>query len=88
MKHGTIIIGAGQAGAQVATSLRQFGYDGPVTIFGEEPVFPYQRPPLSKAFLAEKMLEEELFIKPEAFWEPHNIDIHRATNIQEINVAG
>ena len=46
-----VIVGAGQAGFQVAASLRQGGYTGAITLIGDEPGLPYQRPPLSKAYL-------------------------------------
>ncbi len=52
MSHNSIVIvGAGQAGYQVAASLRQEGFEGAVTLIGDEPGVPYQRPPLSKAYL-------------------------------------
>jgi 3-phenylpropionate/trans-cinnamate dioxygenase ferredoxin reductase subunit len=47
-----LVVGAGQAGAQAVASLRQEGFEGSITLIGHEPVLPYQRPPLSKAFLA------------------------------------
>jgi len=50
-----VIVGAGQAGFQVAASLRQEGYDGRITLIGDEPGLPYQRPPLSKAYLLGKI---------------------------------
>ena len=52
MTAGVLIVGASQAGVQVAASLRDHGYDGPITLVGAEARQPYQRPPLSKAFLA------------------------------------
>ena len=48
---GVVIVGGGQGGFQAAASLRQEGYEGPVTLVGDEPGLPYQRPPLSKAYL-------------------------------------
>jgi 3-phenylpropionate/trans-cinnamate dioxygenase ferredoxin reductase subunit len=48
---GTLIVGAGQAGHTMALTLRRYGYAAPVTVVGAEPHQPYQRPPLSKAFL-------------------------------------
>ena len=52
MKHGRIVIvGAGQGGFQAAASLRQEGFEGDITLIGDEPGLPYQRPPLSKAYL-------------------------------------
>jgi 3-phenylpropionate/trans-cinnamate dioxygenase ferredoxin reductase subunit len=47
-----LVVGAGQAGAQAVASLRQEGFEGSITLIGDEPVLAYQRPPLSKAFLA------------------------------------
>ena len=56
MSHNSIVIvGAGQAGYQVAASLRQEGFEGAVTLIGDEPGVPYQRPPLSKAYLLGKV---------------------------------
>lgn len=48
---GVVIVGGGHAGGSAAAFLRQYGYEGPITIIGEEPIAPYQRPPLSKAWL-------------------------------------
>ena len=63
-----VIIGAGQAGAQAIASLRAEGFDGALTMVGEEPFAPYQRPPLSKAYLSGMMDRERLFLKPESFY--------------------
>ena len=49
---GMVIIGCGQAGGQAAASLRQEKYEGPITMIGQEPYIPYQRPPLSKQYLS------------------------------------
>ena len=46
-----VILGAGHAGGTAAAFLRQYGFEGPITLVGEEPIAPYQRPPLSKAWL-------------------------------------
>ena len=59
-----LIIGAGQAGSQTATSLRQGGFEGAITIVGDEPSLPYQRPPLSKAYLKGELEESRLYFKP------------------------
>src|SRR3954468_10145635 len=63
-----VIIGAGQSGAQAVASLRAEGFDGALTLVGDEPFAPYQRPPLSKAYLSGVMESERLFLKPEAFY--------------------
>jgi 3-phenylpropionate/trans-cinnamate dioxygenase ferredoxin reductase subunit len=68
MTESLVIVGAGQAAAQLTASLRSEGYAGAIAIVGEEPYIPYQRPPLSKAFLAGELARERLFIKPEEFY--------------------
>lgn len=69
-----VILGAGQAGAEVAASLRKKGFEGRITLVGEEPQPPYRRPPLSKAFLAGEAEEASLFVlKPEQL-EKQRID--------------
>ncbi|MEO0990079.1 MAG: FAD-dependent oxidoreductase, partial [Pseudomonadota bacterium] len=63
-----VILGAGQAGCSLAVKLRALGYEGSVTLIGSEPVPPYQRPPLSKAYLLGEMTRERLFLKPEGYY--------------------
>ena len=69
-----VILGAGHAGGTLAALLRQFGYPGPITLIGEEPLPPYQRPPLSKAWLKGEANAEDLELKPLAFYREHAID--------------
>lgn len=63
-----VIIGAGQAAAQAVATLHAEGFSGSLTIVGDEPYVPYQRPPLSKAYLSGTMERERLFLKPDAFY--------------------
>lgn len=70
-----VILGAGQAGLQTAASLRSGGYDGRLTLVGEEPHAPYQRPPLSKAFLAGKAQADRLALKAPDFYAQAGIDL-------------
>jgi 3-phenylpropionate/trans-cinnamate dioxygenase ferredoxin reductase subunit len=70
-----VIIGAGQAGAQVAVSLRQLGFAGDVILLGEEPHLPYQRPPLSKSYLSGEMALERTWLRSEAYYAKHRIDL-------------
>jgi 3-phenylpropionate/trans-cinnamate dioxygenase ferredoxin reductase subunit len=63
-----VIIGAGQAGVQAAASLRAEGFAGAITLLGDESFPPYQRPPLSKAYLAGDFARERLFLKPDSFY--------------------
>jgi len=59
-----IIIGASHAGAQLCVSLRQGGYEGKITVIGDEPDLPYHRPPLSKDFLSGDKEIDEILIRP------------------------
>ncbi|MGN6752988.1 MAG: NAD(P)/FAD-dependent oxidoreductase [Intrasporangium sp.] len=72
---GVLIVGASQAGAQVATSLRELGETCPITLVGAEPHLPYQRPPLSKAFLSGQAEAEHLQLRSAAFYKEHGIDV-------------
>jgi 3-phenylpropionate/trans-cinnamate dioxygenase ferredoxin reductase subunit len=69
------IIGAGQAGLQVAVSLRDLHYDGRVVLVGDEPHIPYQRPPLSKAYLLGECGDAQLALRPAAFFAQHQIEL-------------
>ena len=73
-KH-ILIVGAGQAGFQTALSLRQGGWRGALTLIGDEPHAPYQRPPLSKTYLAGELGQERLFFRPPPFYAEQTIDL-------------
>ena len=75
MVHDVLIVGGGQAGAQAAISLRQGGFAGSVTIVGEEVDPPYERPPLSKDYLAGEKSAERLALRPAAFWAERNVTL-------------
>ena len=74
MTH-VVVIGAGQAGSSLVAKLRNSGFDGRITLIGAEPVPPYQRPPLSKAYLLGDMTLDRLFLRPESFYGEHGIDL-------------
>ena len=79
-----VIIGAGQAGAAMAAKLRALGHDGPLTLVGEEPLLPYQRPPLSKKYLLGELSIERLFLRQSGFYTDQGIEVRtsaRATGI-------
>ncbi len=63
-----VIVGAGHAGGTVAALLRQYGFEGPIRLIGEEPIPPYQRPPLSKAWLKGEADADSLALKPTSFY--------------------
>ena len=64
-----LVVGAGQAGTQVAISLRENGFVGAITLVGYEPGQPYQRPPLSKGFLTGEIDEHALMFRGSDFWD-------------------
>ncbi len=82
-----VVVGAGQAGYQVAASLRQEGFAGRITLIGDEPGLPYQRPPLSKAYLLGKITRETLHYRKAEFFEQQRIElVHaRVTAIDRTN---
>ena len=83
-----VIVGAGHGGFQLAASLRQHGFDGRIALLTEEPVLPYQRPPLSKDYLDGKIGFDLLLIRPEAFYRDHAIDLMQGARAAEIDRAG
>ena len=85
-EHGIIIIGGGHGGSQLAASLRSEGYDGPLTLVTAENDIPYQRPPLSKAFLKE-MRHELLPLRPELFYEKNAIRLMLAAEVESIDLV-
>lgn len=79
------IVGAGQAGLQAAQSLRQAGYDGRLTLIGDEPHSPYQRPPLSKAYLADEIAADRLELKPAAFFSENDVTCLLGIGVQALD---
>ena len=74
-----LIIGAGHAGGSVAAFLRQYGHEGPIVLVGEEDAPPYQRPPLSKAWLKGEADLDALLLRPESFYAEQDIDFRPST---------
>ena len=87
MSDGIVIVGGGQAGAQAAIVLRQSGYAGPVTIIGDEAYAPYERPPLSKTFLAGEIPVERMFMRPPEFYAGKDIALRLTTRVSAIDRA-
>ena len=85
-KPGVVIVGAGQAGFQAAAALRLNGYDGAVTLIGQEPHIPYQRPPLSKAFLAGKQDAHHLFLRTASFYSANRIELMTGETVTGIEL--
>lgn len=82
-----VIIGAGQAAATLAFKLRELDFTGEITIFGNESVYPYQRPPLSKKYLSGAVAQEDLFIRDAAAYAENNIHIQLNNPVQHIDLA-
>src|SRR5665213_2980032 len=90
-RHGMeriLIIGAGQAGVQAVASLRAEGFEGALTLVGDEAFPPYQRPPLSKAYLVGDFMRERLFLKPEVFFAETRCDLRTNATAERIDRAG
>ncbi len=84
MTH-VVVVGAGQAGASLVAKLRAVGFEGNITLIGAEKVPPYQRPPLSKAYLLGDMTEERLYLRPADFYADQNITLRLDTRVTGID---
>src|SRR4051812_38368166 len=82
-----VIVGAGHGGAQAAMALRQQGFAGSVLMIGREPDLPYERPPLSKEYLAREKEFERLLIRPEQFWADKSIELMLGQEVTAIDPA-
>lgn len=80
-----VILGAGHAGGSAAAFLRQYGHQGPITLVGDEPLIPYQRPPLSKAWLKGHAGEEDLQLRPQSFYDEHDIALRLGVKAERID---
>ena len=80
-----VIIGAGQAGAALAAKLRALGHTGEIVMLGDEPAPPYQRPPLSKAYLLGEMEEDRLWLRAPEFWAEHSVDLRLGQAVTAID---
>ena len=84
MSH-VVAIGAGQAGAALAARLRSGGHAGPITLIGEEPILPYQRPPLSKGYLLGEMGADRLTLRSADFYAEHDIALRLGAPVSAID---
>ena len=80
-----VIVGAGHAGAQAAICLRQMGFAGTIALLGDEEFAPYERPPLSKDYLAGEKPFERILLRPEAFWGERQIDLVLGKRVSSID---
>lgn len=84
---GLLVIGGSHAGHQAALSARSAGYQGSITVLSAEQELPYQRPPLSKAYLMGKQPREALLFRPKSFYEENGIDIRLGATATSIDTA-
>ncbi|HEY3162780.1 MAG TPA: NAD(P)/FAD-dependent oxidoreductase [Candidatus Limnocylindrales bacterium] len=82
-----VIVGAGLAAARAAEALRTNGYDGTITLLGDEPERPYLRPPLSKEYLRGESQRDQVFVHPEAFYAEHEIEMRPSSPVGAIEPA-
>ncbi|MBU0555603.1 MAG: FAD-dependent oxidoreductase [Alphaproteobacteria bacterium] len=82
-----LIVGGGHAGAQAAILLRQLKYEGSVGLIGDEPEFPYERPPLSKDYLAGEKAFERILLRPPSFWTDQSISLFLGERVKTISPA-
>ncbi len=85
MAHGVVVIGAGHAAGAFAAALRQGGYTDPLTLVGAEAIAPYQRPPLSKAWLKGEASQDDLLLRPLAFYAEKAIELRLSTRAVSID---
>jgi 3-phenylpropionate/trans-cinnamate dioxygenase ferredoxin reductase subunit len=84
MQNTVVIAGAGHAAGQTIVSLRQGGFEGRLVLVGEEPYLPYQRPPLSKKFLAGELDVPRLLLRQEKFYAEHQVEVRLGTRVERI----
>lgn len=82
-----LIVGAGHGGAQAAIALRQNGFEGSIVVIGREPELPYERPPLSKEYLARDKSFDRILIRPARFWDDKQITMRLGTEVTAIDAA-
>ena len=82
-----IIVGAGHGGAMASIALRQAGFEGSIVVIGREPEIPYDRPPLSKEYLAKDKTFDRLYIRPAQFWEDKAVSMIVNTEVTAIDAA-
>ncbi|WP_343077623.1 FAD-dependent oxidoreductase [Pseudomonas sp.] len=83
--YDVVIVGGGHGGAQAAVALRSGGYDGTIAIIGDESEMPYERPPLSKAYLSGASTFDKLLMRPVAFWDTQQVRFHLGERVMHVN---
>src|SRR6266702_2519595 len=83
-----VIVGGGLGGAKAAEALRDKGFTGPITLIGDEPHLPYERPPLSKDYLAGKAQFDDAVVHPAEWYAEKGVDLRRGVEVVAVRPAG
>ena len=86
MTYDILIVGAGHGGAQAAIALRQQRFAGSIGMLGDEAELPYERPPLSKDYMAGEKPFERILIRPAAFWSDRNVTLLPGMRVTAVDV--
>ncbi|NML95304.1 NAD(P)/FAD-dependent oxidoreductase [Novosphingobium olei] len=86
-KADVVIVGAGHGGAQAAIALRQNGFEGSILVLGREPELPYERPPLSKEYLARDKTFDRILIRPAQFWEDKKVTMALGREVTKVDAV-
>jgi 3-phenylpropionate/trans-cinnamate dioxygenase ferredoxin reductase subunit len=87
-KFDVVIVGAGHGGANAAVQLRQQGFAGSIAVLGDEPELPYERPPLSKDYLADEKPFERMLLRPASFWAERQVAMRLGQPVVAVDPAG
>ena len=79
------VVGAGQAGATLVETLRAEGFEGRLTLWGDEPHLPYQRPPLSKGYLLGEVARDRLHLRPRGFYDERGVELHLGARVAALD---
>jgi 3-phenylpropionate/trans-cinnamate dioxygenase ferredoxin reductase subunit len=79
------IVGASLSGATAAATLRTEGFDERLVLIGDEPDLPYERPPLSKRYLRGEQPAADLFVRPESWWQEHDVDVLLGSTVERLD---
>ncbi len=83
-----VVVGGGLAGGKAVAGLREAGFEGPVVVYGDEPHPPYERPPLSKSYLAGGSALDDAFVHDRGWYDAHGVELRLGSRVQELDLAG
>jgi 3-phenylpropionate/trans-cinnamate dioxygenase ferredoxin reductase subunit len=82
------VVGGGLAAGRAVVELRELGYDREIVLLADEPVVPYERPPLSKGYLQGEATAESAYVRPQEWYDEHKIDLRTGTRVTGLDLAG